>query len=328
MAYDWLSIAKRIEATYPQAIGGATRDDVLRSRLVPWFNDVLIELDLMQRWSYEFVTNTQLTTSGVATYPLPTGMTTIKYVYYVTSSSQPRYLRKFDTFELGKVYGSPTSPSESPGAPVTYSLDNRTITIFPNPDLSGNDSGGNFLLYFVGYQVTPPIIETTGTTTAASPILTVPSTAYVTGQGNVVDGAAISVRGAGNLGAGGVASDLVTTASTIATTATTSTLATSAITAVTAAQTFYNSQPWVIQWWPKLAEFGVLREVASYLQDNAGYQTWEARYQHEIELLRAQEVDRTMNLEIFAAAHVGQYDSELRRSDDTLGYDYRGGGNA
>ncbi len=324
MAYDWLSVARRIESLYPQARGGANYDDVLRAQLVPWFNDVLIELDLMQRWSYEYVKTTFLTIAGTSLYTLPVGMTTIKTVYYVSSSSSPRFLEKFDRAELAKVYGENISTAETPGAPTKFSLVNRQLELFPTPDLSGNDSGGNFLIYIEGYTTTAPIVEVSGTTTGASPTLSVPSTAYLTGQG-IVSGAAVSVRGAGNLQIGSTASDLVTTVSVVAATGTTSTLATNAITAVTAGQTFFNSQPWVITWWPKLSEFGVLREVASYLQDANGYQTWEARYQHEIELLRAQETDRAMTNEIFMAAHVGQHDSELRRSDDTLGYDYRSG---
>ena len=319
-------MVKRIEALYPQAIGttgGANHDEGLRTTLVRWANDLVQEMDQMERWSYNFSnTNSITTTYQLATYTLPTGVLMIKNLYYVAASGQRMPLQKFETAELSRVYGDPSSTSTPVGIPLRWSLDNRTVTIYPIPDNAGPTSG-NYQIFFESYGTTSPIIETTGTTTASSTTLTVPSTAFLTNVG-LTSGATVAIRGAGYAQSAAVNDDWVTTATTIAASSITSTLATAAPTAVTTAQTFFNCQPWVITYFPKLFEFGMLRQVADYLGADSDYQKWEARYQLEVQKARELELDRSMTLEILATAQPGQKDSQFRRSDIFPGFEVRG----
>jgi hypothetical protein len=327
MARDYLSIVRRIEAVYPAAKGTANsgnHDQDLQPMLVRWADDLIQEIDQQERWSGNYSVSTQVTTQGTATYTLPATVGTVKNIYYINSAGGRVQLDKYEDSELMRVMGAPTSTLPPQGAPRWWSLLNRIVTIYPTPDASGPDTN-NYTLRYETYVTTLPIVATTGDMTTTT-TLTVPSTAFLTSAG-VTTGAAVSVRGAGALAAYSVADDLVTTVSTVAATGTTSTLATAATTAVTAAQTFFNSQPWVITYYPKLMYFGILREVASYLSDDPGYQKWEPRYQLELKLAREFEFDRTMTLDSYATAQPGQRDSQLRPSgySDGWGYDIRGG---
>ena len=311
---------------YPAAIGtsgGATHDETLRSNLVRYANDLIQEIDQMQRWSYNWSNTSSITTtSGTATYTMPTGMLMVKNAYYVSSSGARMNLTKYETAELSRVYGDPSSSSTPIGIPLRWSLDNRTVTIYPIPNDAGPTSN-NYQIFFEGYGTTNPIVETTGTTTASSTTLTIPSTAYLTNLG-VSNSATVAIRGAGYPQSATVNDDWVTTATTIAATGTTSTLASAAITAVTTAQAFFNCQPWLITYFPKVMEFGMLREVASYLSAETDYQKWEARYQLELQKARELDLDRTMTLEILATAQGGQKDSQFRRNEQFPGFEVRG----
>lgn len=332
MARDWVSIAARIESFYPQAIGtvgGGTRDENLRKLLVPWFNDLQQYVDEMQRWSYNYLsgatdsTLTQVTTLDVSSYTLPAKVVLLKNVYYVDASGARVQLSKFEDSELSRVYGDPNSSLIPDGIPRRWSMNNRTVTLYPKPDFAG-PTAGNYTIIYEAYCKTDQIVETTGTTTASSTTLTVPSTGYLTDLA-VANGCNLAIRGAGYLGGSSVAATFVTTAATVATSSTQTTMGNAAITAVTSAQTFYNAIPWLVFWAPNVATYGVLRQVASYLQADTDYQKWEARFQNELEALRELDMDRDRTLEAFATAQPGQNDSQLRRSDLFEGYDYRGG---
>jgi hypothetical protein len=52
---------------------------------------------------------------------------------------------------------------------------------------------------------------------------------------------------------------------------------------------------------------------------------WEARYQHELDLMAEFHFDRQTTLEQFAVATLGQRQNELRRLDYPLIYEVRGG---
>jgi hypothetical protein len=291
--------------------------------LVRYANDLIQEIDQMQRWSYNWSnTNSITTTYQLATYALPTGALMVKNMYYVNSAGQRMALAKYETAELSRVYGDPSSASTPVGIPLRWSLDNRVVTIYPTPDNAGPTSG-NYQIFFESYGTTTPIIETTGTTSASSTTLTVPSTAFLTNVG-VANGATVAIRAAGYAQSAAINDDWVTTASVIAASGVTSTLATAAPTAVTTGQTFFNCQPWVITYFPKLFEFGMLREVASYLGADTDYQKWEARYQLELQKARELDLDRTMTLEILATAQPGQKDSQFRMSETPWGYEVRG----
>ena len=290
--------------------------------LVRFANDLLQEVDQMQRWSYNFSnTQTQVTTANLGTYTLPAGMLMVKNMYYVAASGARMPLDKKETSELSRVYGDPSSSATPPGIPIRWSLDNRTVTIYPLPDSAGPTSG-NYTLIYEGYGTTDPIVETTGTTTGTT-TLTVPSTAYLTTL-SVADGASVAIRGAGYAQSASVNDDWVTTAATIAASGTTSTLAVAAPGSVTTAQTFFNAQPWLVTYFPKVFYFGMLREVSSYLGAETDYQKWEARYQLELQKARELDLDRTMTLEILATAQAGQKDSQFRRNDVFPGFEVRG----
>ena len=325
MARDYLSIVKRIEAVYPQAIGtagGANHDENLRVTLVSYANDLIQEIDQMQRWSYNWSnTNSITTTYQLGTYALPTGVLMVKNLYYVDSAGVRKPLTKYETAELSRVYGDPSSASTPVGIPIRWSLDNRVVTIYPIPNNAGPTSG-NYQIFFESYGTTSPIVETTGTTNGST-TLTVPSTSFLTTLG-VADGDSVVVRGAGYAQSASVNDDWVTTATTVAASGTTSTLNAAPPTNVTTGQTFFRCQPWVLTYFPKLFEFGMLREVSSYLGADADYQKWEARYQLELQKARELDLDRTMTLEILATAQPGQKDSQFRRSEVFPGFEVRG----
>lgn len=294
--------------------------------LTPWTNDVIYELNQMQRWSYDYTVDSSIiTTQGVSTYPLPSTFTVIKKMFYIKPTGQPQEIEKRERHEAARILGDPVDPPNTPvqGAPRFYSLDNRVLTIFPIPNDAGFDAGNNYRIFIQGYSLMNPIIETTGSTLAGNATLTVPSTGFLTDMGAQSVGTGVSVRGAGNLGASSVADTFVSGWSAFPL-ATTVTMTGTAVTAVTNAQVYFNSQPWVVTWWPKVVLFALLREVASYLGSQEAYQLWETRYQNEIALLRAFEFDRSRSLTMAAAAHSGQNIPEERAIDLPIAFDVRG----
>ena len=325
---DYVALIRQIEGVYPSAAGGTSRDEPLRASLVPYFNTLLKEIEREQRWSGSYIQTPIVTVSGAARYPMPTGMLTIERVFRVESNRDVVTLELYDPQELRRVYGE--GAFVVPGPPVKYA--------FVPTDLVGDPSGGGTMIEFYptpngvytifveGHQALVPIGETSGTTTIASTVLTVPSTVYLTNIGIVTTGTYLSIRGAGDLGVGGVADTHLTTWVNFAS-ATTITLGTATPTAVPAlgAQCFFNSVNWLLTSFDKVVLFGVLRMVASYLRDDAGYVMWEQRYQHELDLMRGYEFDRARTQELLAVGVSGQRQSELRRADQVTGYDIRGG---
>ena len=290
--------------------------------LVRWANDLIQEIDQAERWSYNWSnTQTQVTTSGLATYTLPTGMLMVKNMYYVASSGVRMPITKYETAELSRVYGDPSSSATPTGIPLRWSLDNRTVTIYPIPDSAGPTSG-NYTLIFEGYGTSNQIVETTGTTNGTT-TLTVPATSYLTNL-SIAAASTVVIRGAGYAQSASVNDDWVTTVGTITAGGTTLTLSAAAPTTVTTAQTFFNCQPWHITYFPKMFEFGMLRRVADYLGADSDYQKWEARYQLEFGKARELDLDRSMTLEILATAQQGQRDSQFRRSEVNPNFEIRG----
>lgn len=313
---DWIEVARAVERVYPTATGGTTRDDSLRASLVGFADSLFKEIEREQRWSAAYTTGNLAVVAGTATYSVPTGMTVIEYVYHLDSSGNQLTIDRYDESELRRVYGEGVSSTR--GEPVKYSLKGSTIQLFPVPDAS-------YTVIVEGYQALNQIVETTGNTTATSATLTVPSSAYLTAMGLASSGTTgLSVRGAGNL-AGGSVADTHVTSWTAFPTATTVTMGNAAIATVSDAQVFFNSQNWLITDFDKVVLFGVLRMVASYLMDTQGYTVWEARFQNEMEKLREYEFDRARSLEMFATAHQGQRQSQLRRQDALVGIEVRGG---
>jgi hypothetical protein len=323
MARDWLDLVSNIEAAYPRAIGGSSRDEPLRLQLVPFANNAMKEVERIRRWSLAYGTAQQITFAGNATYAIPAAILVITNLYWLDTTGFPRRLEDYTARELREVYGEGSTPPR--GAPVGFAILGTNVQLFPVPDSAG-PSSGNYTLIFEGYQVLQPIVETTGTIAGApSTTLTVPSTNYLT-QRNVpvfATGLGVSIRGAGYPQSATVFDDWLTDWSAMPS-GTTVTLAAAAPTNVATAQTFFNSTNWLIQDYPKLLEFAVMREVASYLLSD-DYQKWEARYQTELELMADFHFDRLATLETLAVAVTGQRQNSLRRLDYPMGYEVRGG---
>jgi hypothetical protein len=322
VARDFVEILKRVEALYPAAIGGATHDESLRQMLVPWANDVILELGQMQRWSYEYTTVQQITTQGVQTYSLPTGMMVIKRIFYVDQTGMPVQLDKRERYEAARILGDGEG-SNLPvqGTPRMYSLDNRTLTLFPIPDNAGPDFTA-YNLYIQGYSLMQPIVETTGNTVSTTSALVVPDALYVNDRLGATGGAAVSIRGAGAIQFAGTNDTM--TGSYAWGGGNNYAVGATATQTVSNAQTYFNSQPWVVTYWPKVVLFAMLRELSAYESSAQVYQMWEQRYQNELTLLRAYEFDRSRTIDMKAAAHVGQEMAEERRIDNPVGMDIRG----
>ena len=335
MARDWIDILKRIEAAYPESIGGANKDDNLRAALVPIANDAMAEITREQRWFSQFTQNSSVvTTANTQTYACPANITAIKRIYYVDAVGKPHDLQYMDKRELQRVYGDYYSTAGNVGAPVKFALESSagsqtgTIFLFPTPDFAGPTSG-NYTLIIEGYTGLLPVVETTATTTTggAATTLTVPSTAYLTDlgvQSASTSGATLSVRGAGNLQFAATPDTLQSGWSAFAT-GTTVTMTTAALAVVTAGQCFFQSSNWLITNFPKVLLYYVLAEIAaSYYGDAQKASVWKGMRDENMEKLRAYEFDRTTPLEILAVAQVGQYANALQRSETLTTIDIRG----
>jgi len=318
---DFVEVLKQVESLYPSSAGGTSKDEALRASLVLYTNSLFKEIEREQHWAIARTRTNIAVVAGTATYPIPAGVTAIQYVYYLDTSGAQVTIDLYEVSELRRVYGE--GAVAAPGRPVKWAYIEpaagvRQIQFFPVPDAT-------YTMVVEGYSALTPIAETTGATSAASTVLTVNSTAYLTALGVPANGgaASVSVRAAGNLGVGGAADTHVTTWSAFPT-ANTVTMGAAAVTAVTPAQVFFNSQNWLITDFDKVVLFGLLRMVASYLRDDAGYASWEQRYQHEMDLMRNYEFDRSRSLELMAVGMQGQRQSELRRQDQLTGLDVRG----
>ena len=321
MALSWPDLVLDIEAAYPKALGGASRSEDLRLSLVRWANNLFKEIERTRRWSLAYGTAQQVTTPGTQIYPIPAGILNISNLYYIDTAGIPQPLENYAVMELRRAYGEGSVAQSGP--PRGYSVLGTNIEVFPVPDASG-PTAGNYTLIFEGYQSLTPIVETSGTTTALSTTLTVPSTAYLAAR-NVptVGTTSLAVRGAGPPGADSVADTLVTSWSNYAGTTVTMTSAATVAVPALGAQVFFNATNWLILDYPKVVEFGVLREVATFLKDD--YRTWEARFQAEMELMAQYNADRMMSLLQLATATTAQRMNQLRRLDIWLGIEVRGG---
>lgn len=319
MSRDYLAIAESIEADYPRASGGPA-DEPLRLQLVDWANDALNEIQRIRRWSLAYGKATQVTTPGTAVYSIPAGIRPLTNIYWLDSSGYPTLLENYAAMQgrlrLGEGAASTT------GYPAYYAMEGTSIQIFPVPDANGPTSG-NYTLVFEGYQqlTALPIVETTGTV-SNSATLTVPSTAYLTARGVLTIGTGVSIRGAGYPQSATINDDWVTNWSAFPL-ATTVTLTAVAPGTVTVAQTFFNSQNWLISNYPKVLAFAMLREVSTRLKDD--YQKWEARYQHELDLMIDDDMDYQHTLESFVTYTDSARIPQLRFLNNLLGYEVRGG---
>jgi hypothetical protein len=337
MARDWLQIAEAIEAAYPRSLGGATGDENLRLQLVDWANDGMNEIQKIRRWTLAFGTATTVTTPGTSTYAIPNGIAPLDNLYYVDASGYPQVIENYTRIQASLRIGEGASvPNGIPryfayvasgGLVVNQSINaTMSIQLFPAPDNAG-PSSGNYTLVFEGYQLLTaiPIVETTGSITSGASTLTVPSTSYLVGKGVPSNNGFVSVRGAGFAQSATINDDFVTNVgAAIVVPGTSVTLSTLAGATVTTAQTFFNTVNWLIREYPKVLEFAVMREVATRLGSKDDYQKWEARYQHELELLEDAEIDRAKLQETWLTWTPGQRVPQLRRLDTLLGWDIRG----
>lgn len=208
-----------------------------------------------------------------------------------------------------------------------------TLYLYPTPDNAGPNSG-SYPLRIGGYFNTPYIVETTSTTTITPPneqVLSVPSVQYLyrnlvpdNGQNQL---ATLSVRGAGDLtNAAGDRDTLITSWDSMDGGANTVHMDINAPAVVTSAQTFFHSTNWMIRFWPKLVQFGILREIAQYYGNNADFALWDKRFSDQMIKLREWDSDRGRGRELMAAGQLGGNATVLSRSDMWTGWGDYGGG--
>lgn len=316
MARDWTELVAVMEGEYPTSIGSGGQDNVLRSSLVKYANSLFKEIERKRRWSLAYGTTSFTTVAGTQTYVFPTQLLVISRLYYLLPTGQPITLENYDPQELRRMFGE--GPNSPPAPPRYFAINGATIELFPVPD---DNAGSNYVFIAEGYGALTPIVETTGTTTAANATLTVPSSAYLTARGVLAAGANVSVRGAGNLGALSAPDTLIVPWTAFAS-PTTVTLGSNAITAATSAQVFFNSFNWLIDNFDMVVLFGVLREVAAYLKEN--FDVWEKRYEYALEEMAQFDFDRKSTLEKMATAVTGQRQAQLRILDFPAGVEVRG----
>jgi hypothetical protein len=314
-----LGIFKECEAQYPKCLGTQTLngvaqvgDENLRQYLPSFYNKILDEAEQAQRWRRNFVTLNFTTTVGTAYYPTFIQQNNIVWVnklYFIDASGRFRPLELMDQQEPRAMFGEGSLSKNS--VPQYYSFLGDQIELFPPPDNNG-PTGGNYQIFVECYSRFPKLIAglcaTAGTTS-----VTVPSSSYYTAQGLDPANAAgnyLTIRGAGNdSGQSGnnefddytdlwsaLAANVFTVASAVPTT----------IANPPGAAIFVNSVNWLIDQRPQVLLFGLLRQVASYLQAMQDYQMWEARYQKEMLDLMDWDNQFRHDNEVLAAAVRGQ----------------------
>jgi hypothetical protein len=321
MAQSWADLVLDLESYYPKARGGVARDEDLRRQLVVWANNAMESIERQRRWSLSYGFTNFTTTPNVGIYPIPAGITTISWMYWLdTGSGTPIILREFSAMELRRAFGE--GANSIAGRPANYAINGRNLQLFPMPDNTG-PIAGNYQIFVEGYQGLLPIVETSGGVFINTAVLTVPSTGFLTSRGLATSGTTgLSVRGAGFSQFSDRVDTLLTNWSAFPS-PTTVTMSSNAHTSGAGLQTFFNSVNWLIQDFPFLLEFAVLREIAAYLKDD--YRTWEMRFAQEMDAMAAFDVDRTLPGEVLATAQTGQRQSQLRRLDAILGIEVRGG---
>lgn len=289
----------------------------------------------------------------------------IARVYYLDENNKMKRLHRLNREDLQRLYteGSPpTSPITQ--APIRYAIeytpfdasgyttlggfftgtsnqDNEqakqffpyTLFLYPTPDNSG-PNGGSYPLRIGGYYNTPYIVETTGTTTVTPPneqILTVPSVQYL--YRNLVPSngqnqkATVSVRNAGDLMNSAADRDtLISSWASMDGGSNTVTMDTNAPAVVTNGQVFFHSTNWMIRYWPKLIQFGMLREIAQYYGNDAEFALWDKRFDQQLDKMRNWDADRARGRELMAAGLLGGNATALNRSDMLTGWGDFGGG--
>lgn len=248
---------------------------------------------------------------GTALYAIPTGMTNISHLYWLTDTGTPVTMEAYDAQELRRRFGEGANSQQ--GAPRYFSVLGSNVQVFPVPDASGpTASSGNYSLLFEGYTELVPVIETTGITTTggAATTLTVPSTVYLTALGVGTSGTYLSILGAGYPGPLAVASTLLASWSAFPS-ATQVTIAPGAQAVATNGRCFFNSANWLIQNFDQVVLFGVLREVAAYLKEN--FQVWDSRFEAAYDDMARFDVDRRKTLEMQGVGVTGQRQIELAR---------------
>lgn len=336
---------------YPQALGSSTsQDSVLKAQLTGYANDLITEIDREQRWTLSFAEPTFATVNGTQTYalPFPTGgtgallsQTFVDRIWWVDpSSGKITRLQRFAKEELQRVFGDVETVNGAfinTGSPLYYCIESPTtnfgnptltISLYPCPDNNGPTSG-NYTITMSGYFNTPPIFEVPGTSAVSTTFTWASGTnTYLTNQGEPTSsatlGLTVSIRSAGPPGPGGSADTHVTTWTAMAATTMTLAVAQSAAGSTIA---YLNSTNWIIRYWPKLIEFGMLREVSNYYGKADQYAMWEARYQDQLKKLRDYEFDMSRSNNAHVVAYPGADMSALRTSDVGVGLvDIRGGG--
>ena len=319
---DYLQVVKALEGYYSKCRGNLTvggvpqvGDEELRSNLVNYANSTYREVERANRWRLAFKATTFVTTPGTSSYFLVNGRWLhFHRIYWRESTGAIVPLELVEQREARLLYGD--GPNAARGKPRMYSiLENSNIQLYPTPDNGGPDSG-NYTLQIEYYSELPQLIETTGTT-AASTTLTVPSTVYLTAAGADAANATadkVVVRSAGGLT--GIAAPYQNDDFLIDWTAfptpTTVTLGAQPTVVVTSQQTFFYATNWLIDVWPKVLIFGMLREIATYLKDTTGYTTWEGRYQKELEDLMEWDQQSRHDQEVFASGVAGQRQGQFR----------------
>ncbi len=264
----------------------------------------------MRRWSLAYSTSTITTAAGTASYAIPGTILAMSHVYYLTDSGSPVELENYDAQELRRIYGEGANSIQGP--PRGFAVEGANLQLFPVPD---TNAGSNYTIVVEGYRNLLQIVETTGTTVAASATLTVPSSAYLTARGLSTTGSYLSVRSAGNLGPSSVA-DTHFTNWTAFPAATTVTMSTPAITVATATQVFFNSWNWLIEAFDLVVLFGVLREVAAYEKENFG--VWQQRLDAALDEMAQYDADRRKTLISMGTAVTGQRQAQLAMLDSKL----------
>lgn len=314
---DVLQIIRAAESYYPQALGAvAQKDERLRSSLTRYLNANFREIERITRWRRGWKNTTIVTVPSTSTYSLAGGRWLfIHEIYYRLSTGTIVPLELLEEQEGRLVYGD--GANAAPGKPRYYSVLNQQIQLYPTPDDAGPDSG-NYTLQIEYYSELPQIIETVGTWAGGAPTtITVPATAFLTEQG--ADPAnpgldTLSLRNAGNLtglAAPNDKSDYVGVWSAFPN-ATDVTIATAAASAVTTFPLYLYSTNWLIDVWPKVPLFSLLREIAAYLQSTTDVSMWEGRYQKELSDLMDWDVGSHADHEIMAAAVSGQREPILK----------------
>lgn len=265
------------------------------------------QIDTERRWSLSYSNVLTTTVAGTSQYAIPTGMTAISHLYWLGSvAGAPVTLENFDIQELRRMFGDGSAAIQGP--PRYYAVIGTNIQVFPTPDANGPASG-NYILNFEGYTRLSPIVQTTGTTIATSPTLTVPATGYLTSRGVLSTGSYLSVASSGYAGPNSVADTLLTTWSALTPPATVTMGDNAQVTNSTAVNVYFNSSNWLIQNFDLVVLFGVLREVAAYLKEN--FQTWDQRYQAAMESMAQEDVDRRKDMELQGVGQTGQQTPEL-----------------